>query len=83
VLNLNIYKVKVHKKGLIVLPARLRKKYKVKEGSEIVLLDDNGQIILIPRYRIVDLYGIAREHAETIDEMIKEIEEERKNEAST
>jgi len=76
------YVVKVHKKGLMVLPAKLRKKYGIREGSEVVLVDEGSQIVLVPRQGLESLYGLAKEHAATIDEMIKELHEERKREAS-
>ncbi|OYT52979.1 MAG: AbrB family transcriptional regulator [Desulfurococcales archaeon ex4484_217_2] len=75
------YVVKIHHKGLMVLPAELRKKYGIKEGSEAILIDKHTHIILVPRSRITDLYGFAREHGKVIDEMVREIHEERRVEA--
>jgi len=75
------YIVKIHHKGLMVLPAELRKKYGIKEGSEAVLIDENTYIALVPRSRLIDLYGFAKEHSKVIDKMIREVHEERKVEA--
>ncbi len=77
------YNVKVHRKGLIVLPKELRVKYGIIEGSDVVLIDEGGQIVLIPRSRLVDSYGIAKECSEVIDKIIEEIHWERRFEASS
>jgi len=77
------YNVKVHRKGLIVLPKELRVKYGIIEGSDVVLIDEGGQIVLIPRSRLVDSYGIAREYSGVIDKIIEEIHWERRFEASS
>jgi len=77
------YVVKVHKKGLIVLPAELRRKHGIKEGSEVVLIDNKDYLIMVPRRSITELYGSAKEYGNIIDEMIREIHEERKREAGS
>ena len=48
-----------------------------------ILIDEDDRIILIPRYSIKELYGIAKNHSKVVDEIIKEIHEERKLEASS
>jgi len=40
--------VKVSKRGHIVLPANLRKKMKIKEGSRVLLTRDKNRIVLEP-----------------------------------
>ena len=77
------YVVKVHKKGLVVLPSELRRKYGIKQGSEIILIDEGDHVLLLPRQGLEDLYGIAREHGPIINEMVKELAEERNLEAGS
>ena len=48
-----------------------------------ILIDEDDRIILIPRYSIKELYGIAKNHSKVVDEIIKEIHKERKLEASS
>ncbi|HDJ26677.1 MAG TPA: AbrB/MazE/SpoVT family DNA-binding domain-containing protein [Candidatus Bathyarchaeota archaeon] len=81
VVELTEYIVKVHRKGIIVLPSELRKKYGIKEGSEVLLIDEGEQVILLPRQGLEDLYGAARKYGPIIDKMIKELAEERELEA--
>ena len=38
----------ISSKGQIVIPARLRKRYGMKEGSTIVFQEDNGRLMLVP-----------------------------------
>jgi len=40
--------VEIGKYGRIVLPKELRDKYRVKEGSRLIIRDYRGQIILLP-----------------------------------
>ena len=81
VVKLTEYVVKVHRKGMIALPPELREKYGIEEGSEVVLVDEGGQVILLPKRRLEDLYGMAKEYGPIIDEMIRELAEERELEA--
>jgi AbrB family looped-hinge helix DNA binding protein len=46
-------KTHVNKKGQIVIPSALRKKYGIKEGTGIVLLENEDSIVLKP---ITDQY---------------------------
>lgn len=39
---------KVTSKGQIVIPSKLRKKYKIKKGTQINFLESDGEIKLIP-----------------------------------
>ena len=71
------YVVKVHRKGLIILPAELRRKYGIREGGEVILIDEDARIVLIPRVKLADLYGSAKDYGKVIDEIIREIYEER------
>lgn len=75
------YVVKLHRKGLIVLPAELRRKYGIKEGGEVILIDEDARIVLVPRVKLADLYGSAKDYGKVIDEMIREVYEERRIEA--
>ncbi|MEW6457202.1 MAG: AbrB/MazE/SpoVT family DNA-binding domain-containing protein [Acidobacteriota bacterium] len=43
-----MYSSKVFKKGQLVIPSKLRKKYDIKEGTIVEFLDLGDQIILIP-----------------------------------
>lgn len=40
--------ITVNRKGMITLPSPLRKKYNLHEGSQVVILDIEGKLEIIP-----------------------------------
>lgn len=40
----------VNRKGMITLPAAIRRKYNIHEGSKLVLLDIEGSLEIVPIY---------------------------------
>ena len=40
--------VKINNKGMITIPATLRKKYRLLPGDEVAIYDISGQITIIP-----------------------------------
>jgi AbrB family looped-hinge helix DNA binding protein len=69
--------VKVHKKGIIVIPAEVRKRLNIKEGSVIELEVEGDKIILKRKLTLLDAYGIDKEMG---DSAVKELEKLRKGE---
>lgn len=70
-------KTKITKKGQIVIPAKLRKKYDIKTGTTIRVEDQDGKIILTPVTTdyIENLRGITRGSG-----ALRMLEKERKKE---
>jgi transcriptional regulator, AbrB family len=69
--------VKVHKKGIIVIPAEVRRRLNIKEGSVIELEVEGDKIILKRKLTLLDAYGIDKEMG---DSTVKELEKLRKRE---
>jgi len=69
--------VKVHKKGIIVIPIEVRKRLNIKEGSIIELEVEGDKIILKRKLTLLDAYGIDKEMG---DSAVKELEKLRKRE---
>jgi AbrB family looped-hinge helix DNA binding protein len=67
--------VKVHKKGIIVIPAEVRRRLNIKEGSVIELEVEGDKIILKRKLTLLDAYGIDKEMG---DSAVKELEKLRK-----
>jgi len=44
----SVYTVRVSSKGQIVLPAEIRKKYGIKTGSELAIVEWAGTLYLVP-----------------------------------
>ena len=56
---------------MVTIPAKLRKKYNLQEGSEVAFLEIEGSIVLVP---ILDLEDM-RKFLPTREEMLKTIDE--------
>ncbi len=47
--------MKVNKKGMITIPNEIREKYNIGEGSEVIVMEINGEIQIIPIMDFEDL----------------------------
>jgi len=75
------YRVKVHKKGLIVIPAEVRRMLGIQEGSYIELIVEGGEVKFIAPKSLLDAFGADGEKAVDVARLIlaerrAEIEEE-------
>ena len=50
--------VTLSSKGQIVIPAKIRKKFSLKEGDSLVLVEENDAIRLQPLVNLSELWGI-------------------------
>jgi len=66
--------VKVTNKGMITIPAKLRKKHNIKDGDEVAVIEDENGIRLIKVYPLDEL----RKHSYSSKELKKMMEESRK-----
>ncbi len=75
------YRVKVHRKGLIVIPAEVRRRLGICEGSYLELVvEDNSIRLIVPR-SLRDAFGVDGEKALEVARLISaskrvEVEEE-------
>ncbi len=64
------FKVKVHKKGLIVIPASIRRRFGISEGSYVELVvEDDGIRIIVPK-SLRDAFGVDGDKALKVVELI-------------
>jgi AbrB family looped-hinge helix DNA binding protein len=73
----------VTSKSMINIPAKIRRKYGIKEGTRVVFVEEEGQLILIPVPPIGELFGVDREHKDELLQAIREMEEEHRREAES
>ncbi len=67
--------VKITRRGMITIPLGLRKKFNLKIGSSVALIEDEGKLTLIPLYDVEELrenFISKKEMAEIIDQTDKE-----------
>ncbi|HEY9206434.1 MAG TPA: AbrB/MazE/SpoVT family DNA-binding domain-containing protein [Candidatus Methanoperedens sp.] len=69
---------RISKKGQVVIPARLRKKYGLKEGEKLFFIEQDQQIIIKPRTKWTDICGSVKP-IYTREEVRKKIREMREN----
>ncbi len=75
------YTAKVTSKNMVTIPAKLARKYGIKEGMKIKFVETEAGILMIPIPKLEDLWGVDRQHASLIIKAIKELEAERRKEA--
>ena len=64
------YRVKVHKKGLIVIPSEVRRKLGISEGSYLELYVDDSTIRLVVPRSLKDAFGVDGEKALEVARLI-------------
>jgi AbrB family looped-hinge helix DNA binding protein len=71
----DLVEVKVHRKGIIVIPAEVRRRLNIKEGSVMELEVEGDKIVLKRKMTLLDMYGADKEMG---DSALKELERLRK-----
>jgi len=64
------YRVKVHRKGLIVIPAEVRRSLGIAEGMYLELVVDEQGIRLIPPKSLLTAFGVDGERALEVVKLI-------------
>ena len=75
--------VKVSAKGWIVIPADIRKRYGIKAGDEVVIIDYGGSLGIVPRLRdpVAEACGILADEGPSLtQELLRERRRELKRE---
>ena len=67
---------KINKKGMVTIPYKQREKHNLKEGTEVVFVEELGSIVLVPIMKIEDLRPLLPSYKE----MLRSTDENRKNE---
>jgi len=68
--------VVVTKKGQTTIPARLRKKFKIEEGTHLEVIETEDGILFKPKKSFWDLIGSGAPYA-TVEEIKKELDKMR------
>lgn len=70
------YTSTVTEKGMITLPADIRRKYSIKKGSKVKIMEEEKGILIMPIPKLEDLFGIDP----SMKEVAKAISEGRREE---
>lgn len=75
------YVVSVTERYMLTIPSELRRKYKIRKGSKLILKDTENGILIMPVKPFEELFGIDKEHRDKFIEAIKELDQEHRKEA--
>jgi AbrB family looped-hinge helix DNA binding protein len=80
VIRVETEEVVVTRKGQTTIPAELRKKYKIQEGTRLEVTDTSEGILFKPKKSTIDLAGSGAAHA-TPEEMKRLLDKSREEDA--
>jgi len=72
--------VTVTRKGQITIPAELRRKFRIEEGSKVMVVEENGKIVVKRLPSIFDLAGSGSGRG-SVDELKKMLDRMREEDA--
>jgi AbrB family looped-hinge helix DNA binding protein len=68
-------------KKMITLPARIRKKYGLREGRKVRFVEIDGGLFLVPILSLKELDGVAGKDSRALVQGVRELEREHRAEA--
>ncbi len=72
----------ITEKGTVSIPSRIRKKYGLQKGAKVEFMDTEEGILIVPVAPLEDLFGADKSRKKLVKEMVHEIHEGRRREAS-
>lgn len=74
--------VKLSQKGWVVIPAEMRKKYRLEPGANLQVVDYGGVLAIVPAFKhpIRDGAGILKEDSSLTNLIVEEHRQERERE---
>lgn len=74
-------KLTISKKGWVVIPAELRKKYHLTTGTKVVIVDDGGVLAIVPTMKdpVKQAHGMPKGGPSLTQALLKERAADRKN----
>jgi AbrB family looped-hinge helix DNA binding protein len=74
--------LKISQKGWVVIPAKIRKKYNLKPGDEVHVVDYGGVLSLIPAWEdpLEHASGMLKRKSSLIEALMKERQREQESE---
>ena len=64
------FRVKVHKKGLIVIPAEIRRRFGIVKGSYLELVVEGDRVLILTPKSLKDSFGVDGEKALEVARLI-------------
>lgn len=71
----------VTSKSMVTIPAKIRRKYGLRQGSKIEFAEIEEGVLLVPLKSLRELRGVAKEKSGLLVSAVKELEREHRKEA--
>jgi AbrB family looped-hinge helix DNA binding protein len=72
----------ITEKGTVSIPSHIRRKYGLQKGQRVEFLDTEEGILIVPIVPMESLFGVDKSRGKLVKQMVREIHEERRREAS-
>jgi AbrB family looped-hinge helix DNA binding protein len=72
----------ITEKGTVSIPSNIRNKYGLRRGAKVEFIDTEEGIVIVPVTPIRALFGADKTRKKLVRDMVREIHEERRREAS-
>lgn len=66
----------VTRKGMVALPALIRRRYKIKEGDRVQFAEVDGAIMIIPVKSLAEMHGMFRDQGKRLIDGVRELNRE-------
>ncbi len=63
-------------KGQVIIPASTRKKYGLKKGERLIIIEEKDHIKIMPKVRLTDLCGSVKLDMKVVRKQIEEMRKE-------
>jgi AbrB family looped-hinge helix DNA binding protein len=68
--------------GMVNIPARIKRKYGIHEGTKVLFVERDGSLLMVPLKSLREMRGLGRDHFGEIVEGIRELEAEHRRESA-
>jgi len=72
----------ITEKGTVSIPSAIRNKYRLRKGAKVEFIDTEDGIVIVPVVPLQALFGADKSRKKLVRDMVREIHEERRREAS-
>jgi AbrB family looped-hinge helix DNA binding protein len=72
----------ITEKGTVSIPSEIRAKYGLRKGAKVEFIDTQEGIVIVPVVPMKALFGADKRRKKLVRDMVREIHQERRREAS-
>jgi AbrB family looped-hinge helix DNA binding protein len=72
----------ITRNGMVNIPARIRRRYGIQEGTKILFVEQDGALLMVPLKSLREMRGLGKNYFSEIVEGIRELEAEHRRESA-